>query len=56
MIRTVKAFDLKGQRILMRVDFNVPIENGRVTDEFLVLCQLYDIVWMWAQRLFLCLI
>jgi len=37
MIRTVKAFDLKGQRILMRVDFNVPIENGRVTDEFRIL-------------------
>ena len=34
MIRTVKAFNLKNQRILMRVDFNVPFDNGHIVDEF----------------------
>lgn len=34
MLRTLKAFDLKEKRILIRVDFNVPIENDRVTDDF----------------------
>ncbi len=34
MIRTLKAFDLKGKNILIRVDFNVPIKGERVTNNF----------------------
>src|SRR5436190_22343329 len=31
--KTVKDIDLKGKRVCMRVDFNVPMENGKVTDD-----------------------
>ena len=31
--KTVKDIDLKGKRVLMRVDFNVPMEGGKITDD-----------------------
>jgi phosphoglycerate kinase len=32
MFRTLDQADVKGKRVLVRVDLNVPVENGKVTD------------------------
>ncbi|MBF0100686.1 MAG: phosphoglycerate kinase [Desulfobacterales bacterium] len=31
--KTIRDVDLKGKRVVMRVDFNVPIKEGKVTDD-----------------------
>lgn len=33
MKKTIKDFDLKGKKVIIRCDFNVPIKNGVITDD-----------------------
>ncbi|HSX10701.1 MAG TPA: phosphoglycerate kinase [Chlamydiales bacterium] len=46
---TLKDLSLKGKRVLMRVDFNVPIENGVITDDSRIVASLPSIEYVLNQ-------
>mgnify|MGYP001560759974 CR=1 FL=1 len=53
MVRGIKEFprikdikDLKGKRVLLRLDLNVPIKNGRVIDDFRIIKSLPTIKYL----------
>ena len=33
MKKTIKDYDLSGKKVIIRVDFNVPIKDGEITDD-----------------------
>src|SRR3972149_2673673 len=47
--KTVKDITLTGKRVLMRVDFNVPMDKGVVTDDKRIKASLPTIQYVLAQ-------
>ncbi|MCL2809845.1 MAG: phosphoglycerate kinase [Treponema sp.] len=49
MIKTIKSVDLKGKRVIMRVDFNVPMKDGVVQDDTRITAAIPSIQYILEQ-------
>jgi phosphoglycerate kinase len=47
--QTIKDIDLRGKRVLMRADYNVPVSGGKITDDYRIVQSLPTIKYILEQ-------
>ncbi len=50
-LKTLEGFDVSGKKVLVRVDFNVPMEGDRVTDDTRIKAHLETLMMLRKERL-----
>jgi 3-phosphoglycerate kinase len=48
--KTVKDIDLEGKRVLMRADYNVPVQNGKISDDYRIKQSVQTIDYILNQK------
>ena len=48
--QTIKDIDLKGKRVLLRADYNVPVKDGKITDDYRMTQSVQTIQYILAQE------
>lgn len=54
--QTIKDVDLKGKTVLLRADYNVPLQNGKITDDYRIKMSLPTVKYLHehANKLIIC--
>jgi phosphoglycerate kinase len=47
--KSVKDVDLKHKRVLLRADYNVPVEKGKISDDYRIKQSVQTIKYIWEQ-------
>lgn len=47
--KTVRDIDLKSKRVLLRADYNVPMKNGKITDDYRIRQSVPTVNYIWQQ-------